>query len=120
MGMNFEQAAAGSADRFFATFGVPVTVRRGENALTLTAIASWRQYAGETEAGTIVQAKVRDYRFRAADLVLGGVAFLPAAGDRIEEGALRCEVSPVFGGDCWEWNDDRELTAHAVVLGGQT
>ena len=82
--MNFEQAAAGSADRFFSTFGVPVTVRRGENVLALTAIASWRQYAGETEAGTIVQAKVRDYRFRAADLVLGGVAFLPAAGDRIE------------------------------------
>ena len=91
----FERVAAVGRGRFYATFGVPVTYRRGGSSKSLVAIPSGqslRQLRGDEPA---IGADERDWVMRRADLAFEATPVTPQAGDTIEHGA---EVWRVLSG----------------------
>ena len=62
-----------------------VTYRRGAASVELAATVGRTEYDVDTGHGIVERYESRDYLLRTADLVLGGAAGTPQAGDRIEE-----------------------------------
>lgn len=58
--------------------------------------------------GLSIEARVRDFTFEAADLVLSSVTVLPAKGDQIVMGTTTYEVLPIGGGELWRPCDRSE------------
>lgn len=62
-----------------------------------------------TEDNISIEARVRDFTFEAADLVISGSVVLPVRGDRIVMGSTTYEVLPVGGGEVYRYCDRNEI-----------
>jgi hypothetical protein len=81
-----------------------ITYRRGDNAVSLTAMPAQARYEGQNEQGIVVELVVQDFVFDAADLLMGGSApavVLPRDGDVIDWGGRSYLVTPLPGQRCY-------------------
>jgi hypothetical protein len=101
------------ADQLVTHMSVSVTYTRNpshgrDKTVTLSAVPG-RPDGQRREPGQAGRVRLDDERLdfhiRAADLTLGGVAFDPERGDRIEVNGLVREVCPGEGVPCWARSD---------------
>lgn len=90
--------------------GASIDYIRGENTLSaLDAIPSEERYEVADEEGVVQEIHSRDYLLTIDDLVIGGAAIEPRAGDRIVETVngqtLTFEVFPVDRERCFRYRD---------------
>ena len=78
-----EQAASWLGRMCETHLARPVTYQRGGQSVELAATLGSTAYEVADDSGAAVEARATDFLVAAADLVLGGEAVLPAAGDRI-------------------------------------
>lgn len=125
--MTTNRLAAGMARmraRMKAFAGTAVTYRRGDDSVELTATVGKTIARVDRGYGATIRMELRDYLVEAEDLVLGGAAVEPAAGDRIEEtdadGTIwSYEVSkPDSTEREWRWHgrDRRTYRIHTKLL----
>ena len=91
-----------------------VVYRRGDDTVELAATVGSTAFDRTDEYGVIHRIELRDYLVTAADLVLGGEAVIPRAGDRITEtdGARvhEYEVMAPEGEPAWRYSDPQRMT----------
>ena len=80
-----EQGASWLAGKLVGSAGTPVRYVRDGGETELVAVIGRTEFEQTDEYGGIQRIQSRDYLIRAADLVIGGAATLPQAGDRIRE-----------------------------------
>lgn len=73
------------ADQMKTHASIDVTYERGAEQVSVKATVGKTEFELDDGSGVIVRVQSRDYLIQAADLVLGGVETLPAAGDLIRE-----------------------------------
>lgn len=76
----------------------------------------------QSQNGVIVQAKVRDYTFEAADLVQGGEFIKPDETHRIKHGGLTCQPLPIDDRACFTYSDPsrKRIRVHTKVIKDET
>jgi len=91
-----------------------VTYCRGADSVELAATVGRSEHEELTADGLVVTHRTRDFLVAAAELILGGEAAAPAAGDRIREDAggetAVYEVLSVGGRPCWRYEDAHRNT----------
>ena len=96
---------------------------RGTNSVEVQATIGRTVFRLDKGHGVTERIEARDYLVSAEDLVLGGAAALPKAGDRIREmeggKAFVYEVMAPGGEPCWRWSDPyrRTLRIHTKHVG---
>ncbi len=96
-----------------------VTYQRGTKVVILPATIGRTEFEQADEYGAIHKTESRDFLVRTADLVLGGAATLPEAGDQIRETdgskTFVYEVMAPGGEPPWRYSDPyrRTLRVHA-------
>lgn len=97
-------------DVFFNTsdFAVSVTYTRGASSVTLTAIVEPSLFDNNQALG-ITRVETRGYLIPASDLILGGSATLPIAGDKITEGTRTYIVPKTRDEPTYEYADENRL-----------
>lgn len=80
-----ERARDALVRRQKAAWGVSVTITRGAESITVTAIPGENVYGSKADGGPRVEVSTRVYLVAIADYVFGGQATTPAAGDRFAE-----------------------------------
>ena len=103
-------AAAWLEEQRHTHLTVPVTYQRDGATLVLAATIGRTRFTSTDEYGRVLRHEARDFLVRAADLVLGGVAVLPRAGDQLLEGGKRYEVMAPAGEPEWGYADVNRLT----------
>ena len=100
----------------------PVTYVRGADQVVLAATIGRTRFTSTDEYGRVLRHEARDFLVRAADLVLGGVAVLPRAGDQLLEGGKRYEVMAPAGEPEWGYADvnRQTLRVHTRQIAGET
>ncbi len=92
----------------------PVAYVRGTDSVEVAATVGRTVFRLDKGCGLVERVEARDYLVLAADLVLGGRAALPKAGDRIREvegnRAFVYEVMAPGGEPCWRWSDPYRRT----------
>ena len=92
----------------------PVVYVRGTDSVEVPATVGKTVFRLDKGYGAIERVEARDYLVLAVDLVLGGAAALPKAGDRIRETegdkAFVYEVMAPGGEPCWRWSDPYRRT----------
>ncbi len=92
----------------------PVVYVRGTDSIEVAATVGKTVFRLDKGYGVIERVEARDYLVLAADLVLGGAAALPKAGDRIRETeggkAFVYEVMAPGNEPCWRWSDPYRQT----------
>ena len=92
----------------------PVVYVRGTESVDVPATVGRTVFRLDKGYGVIERVEARDYLVLAVDLVLGGAAALPKAGDRIRETedskAFVYEVMAPGGEPCWRWSDPYRRT----------
>ncbi len=87
----------------------PVTYRRSGQADLVGMLAEFAKMSEEVvegDGGVYVAVDQYQFRFLAADLVIGGVPSQPAMGDKIVDAAgVIYQVMPLIGQNSWEWTD---------------
>lgn len=82
---------------------------RGLHSVTLNATVGRTPFEQSDSEGVLIAAEVRDYIFRAEDLVLNGSHVLPLVGDRIVEtidgSACTFELMSIGSEPCWRYSD---------------
>ena len=91
-----------------------VTYARAGSTVELLATGDRSQCDVERSDGSIVRSETRDWIVTAADLLLDGAAFEPAAGDEVRatvggQAVTYTVVSPA-GEPCWQWEDGAHVT----------
>lgn len=88
-----------------------VTYTRGADSVSggLAATPGETSYEHLDSDGISVEARVRDFTFEAADLVLASAVVLPAKGDLIVLGTTTYEVLPVGGGEVHRYCDRNNI-----------
>lgn len=98
-----------------AAGGETVTYYVGASSIEITAIPRRPENVLDIDTGKLLLGhEDLDWMVEAADLVMGGTAFLPAAGDRIvRTNALgeteTYEVRPRDNEDCWQRCDNQDV-----------
>ena len=91
-----------------------VVYRRGADSVEIEATVGSTAFDRTDEYGVVHRIESRDYLAAAADLVLGGEAVTPKAGDRITEtGEARVheyEVMAPGDGPAWRYSDPQRRT----------
>ncbi|MEO1585600.1 MAG: hypothetical protein AAFR96_13650 [Planctomycetota bacterium] len=91
-----------------------VVYRRGADSVEISATVGSTAFDRTDEYGVIHRIESRDYLVAAADLVLGGEAVMPKAGDRITETgeATVHEYEVMSPGDApaWRYSDPQRRT----------
>jgi len=91
-----------------------VVYRRGEDSVEISATIGSTAFDRTDEYGVVHRIESRDYLVAAADLMLGGEAVTPKAGDRITEtGEARVHEYEVMSpGDepAWRYSDPQRRT----------
>ncbi len=104
-----EQGAAWLEAQRHAHMTRTVVYERSADSVELLATIGRTEFEQADEYGVIHRIEARDFIVRAADLVLGGEAVLPKAGDRIREpeGAVAhvYEVMAPSGEPPWRYSD---------------
>ncbi len=97
----------------------PVTYRRGETELALTATFGRTQYEVEDEYGLRVGAEVTDFLILAADFA--PTFGEPEAGDQITTDVTVFEVMSLAGQGHWRWSDPHRtvMRIHAKEVGAE-
>lgn len=107
-------------DKLKASASESATYSRGGSSVTggLAVTAGETRFEQLTEEGLTVEARIRDFTFEAADLVILGTTVLPAKGDRIVFGSTTYEVLPVSGGEEQRYCDrfDIRLRVHTKEI----
>ena len=100
----------------------PVTYERGADQVVLAATIGRTRFTSTDEYGRVLRHEARDFLVRAVDLVLGGVAVLPRAGDQLLEGGQRYEVMAPAGEPEWGYADvnRQTLRVHTRQIAGET
>lgn len=80
-----EQGAGWLADQLKTHASTEAVYQRGAQQVTVQATIGKTEFEIEDGSGVIQRFQSRDYLIQTADLKLGGVPTLPAAGDRIRE-----------------------------------
>lgn len=81
-----------------AARGRPVTYTRGANSVPLTVtLGRTGAEVRDADGRQRTEWADRDYLFRAASLILGGVLTVPQKGDQITDGTEVYEVQPAAG-----------------------
>jgi hypothetical protein len=97
----------------------PVVYVRGTNSTEVVATVGKTVFHLDKGYGIIERVEARDYLVLSIDLLLGGAAVLPKAGDRIRETedgkTFVYEVMAPGGEPCWRWSDPyrRTLRIHS-------
>lgn len=92
---------------------------RGVESVEISASIGKTVFRLDKGYGVTERIEARDYLMLAADLVLGGAAALPKAGDKIREAeggkTFIYEVMAPGNEPCWRWSDPyrRTLRIHA-------
>ncbi len=90
-----------------------VVYRRGELETELQATIGKSTYQQDDGAGAVTRAQVRDYLIDTGLLVLGGVATLPKAGDKIieteDQKQFTYEVMSLGSDTPWRYSDPFRL-----------
>jgi hypothetical protein len=92
-----------------AAAGVSVTITRGAETITVTAIPGATVYDSLVNGGPRTEISTRDYLVAVEDYVFGGAATTPAIGDRFAEtvnGAVlvtECQ-NPKNGEQAWRYS----------------
>jgi hypothetical protein len=79
----FSRATSAMLGSLLSVAGVPATYSRGLDSVALSVVPGSTRVETVDEEGTVVRAKVRDYKFRRADLVLAGSVTDPEVGDEL-------------------------------------
>lgn len=105
MGTFAEHVSAGmGALRSFA--GETVLLSRGVATGSCLAVQTRRPYEATDEGGLVTVILSEDFLVAAAEYLIGGVAVVPAAGDRLEVSSGDVfEVMPLAGGNHFDWRD---------------
>lgn len=95
----------------------PVTYRRGETELPVSATLGQTRYEVEDEYGLRIDAHATDFLIRAADLI--PTFGQPQLGDRIVSEGVVYEVLDLAGQGHWRWSDPYRTTIriHAKEVG---
>jgi hypothetical protein len=80
-----ETGAAWLADQLKSHASVDVIYQRENEQISVKATIGKTEFEIDDGSGVIQRVQSRDFLIHAADLILGGVAALPVAGDRIRE-----------------------------------
>jgi hypothetical protein len=114
----FSDFIAAGLERIREHAGVSVTYARGANAVTLSAVVGITEHTSLDDAGMPVTHQSRDYLIAVGDLVLGGSAVEPLAGDRITEGSAAYVVRNSGGDAPWRYSDGARTTfrVHTVEV----
>jgi len=92
----------------------PVVYVRGADAVEVAATIGKTVFRLDKGYGVTERIEARDYLMLAADLVLGGAAVLPKAGDKIREveggNAFIYEVMAPGNEPCWRYSDPYRRT----------
>ncbi|MFH1022122.1 MAG: hypothetical protein V1809_01895 [Planctomycetota bacterium] len=92
----------------------PVVYVRGADSVEVSATIGRTIFSLDQGYSVIERVETRDYLVLAADLVIGGVATLPRAGDRIREvegnKAYVYEVMAPGNEPCWRYSDPYRKT----------
>ena len=92
----------------------PVVYVRGTDSVEVSATVGKTVFRLDKGYGVIERVEARDYLILAADIVLGGAAALPKAGDRIREvegnKAFVYEVMAPGNESCWRYSDPYRRT----------
>lgn len=96
---------------------------RGDLNVSLSGVKSETDVEIVEGDGSIIVARVTDWRFKAADLMLEGEQVRPRRGDRIEYTTLAgesvtYEVLPVAGRECFRFTEgsESELRVHTKLV----
>jgi hypothetical protein len=89
-------------------FGVVITYRRGDHAVTLTAVRGKTDAVMVNGGGAAIDAKIDDFIILASELVLDGAAILPAEADTIAVADVPGAVFEVAGSPAWRYSDPQE------------
>jgi len=91
-----------------------VVYRRGADSVEIAATIGSTAFDRTDEYGVVHRIESRDYLVAAADLVLGGEAVTPKAGDRITEtgdtSVLEYEVMSPGDAPAWRYSDPQRRT----------
>jgi hypothetical protein len=79
--------------------------RPGEGSATVRATRGSSEFPAADVAGVELTYRSDDWIIAVGQLVLGGVAIQPAAGDQITAGGETYEVMAVEGQQAWRWCD---------------
>jgi hypothetical protein len=98
--------------------GVPAIYRRGADTVALTVTLGRHGTLREEDAAPLVMEEdIRDFLLAAADLVLGGLAITPEAGDQIlivnlagDQYIVHEVLPPPTSGKCYDGVDPAENT----------
>lgn len=92
----------------------PVVYVRETDSVEVAATVGRTVFRLDKGYGVIERVEARDYLILAADIMLGGQAALPKAGDRIREvegnTAFVCEVMAPGNEPCWRYSDPYRRT----------
>ncbi|MCG3178010.1 MAG: hypothetical protein BIFFINMI_00333 [Phycisphaerae bacterium] len=103
-----------------------VTYQRGGQSVQVAAGIGRTVFQIDNGSGVLETFESRDFLILAADLVLGGVAILPKAGDRITEGqdgtSYIYEVLAPGTEPAWRYSDPyrKTLRIHTKQIGTET
>lgn len=109
MGTFSDRARDALVRRQKAAWGVSVTITRGAESITVTAVPGETTYTSSAVGGPRVEISTRDYLVAVGDYVFGGVATTPRISDRFAEtvnGAVlvtECET-PENGEQAWRYS----------------
>lgn len=118
-----EHGAAWLEDQRTRHLSRMVTYLRGTDSVDIVATIGQTTFEQADEYGVVHRTESRDFLVLAADLVLGGNATLPQAGDRIRETAgdqtFIYEVMAPGGEPPWRYSDPyrRTLRIHTKHVG---
>jgi len=87
-----------------------VTYRRGGQVVQLRATVGRTVHEELDEYGAARRHESRDFLVRVGDLVLGGEAIQPSAGDQIIMNGVTYEVMSLAGEGPWRWSDPYRRT----------
>lgn len=106
----FDQLTSLGLDRMRENAGRTITYTRGADSVELTAVVGNSGHDQLDDTGMPVTAQSRDYIVKATDLVLGGTAVLPVAGDEVTDGSSTFAVRSIGSDAAWRYSDAARTT----------
>lgn len=88
-----------------------VTYSRGVNSVSggLKVTPGESRFEQIDSDGISIEARIRDFTFETADLVISSAVTLPAKGDKIVMGSTTYEVLPIGGGELYRYCDRNNI-----------
>ncbi|RLC78695.1 MAG: hypothetical protein DRI61_09445 [Chloroflexi bacterium] len=97
------------AEQIKANCSEPVVYHRGAESVSLSATIGNTEFEVADEYNTIQTFRSRDFIITKSDLIIGGSATYPVAGDTVVEGAETFEVVSPGGSQCYREDDYGQL-----------